>query len=83
MLIKRPLSFVNSRILSFTFSEEQIVDCDKVEAANFGAQYGGCNGGSYVYVWQYLSTAGGSEPTSVYGAYTAGTTGKVRFCLVY
>ena len=64
-------------ISSIEFSEEQDVDCDMVQAAKFGSQYGGCNGGSYNYVWQYLSAAGGSQSTSSYGPYTAGTTGAV------
>lgn len=63
-----------------SLSEQQDVDCDTVQAAKFGAQYGGCNGGSYNYVWQYLSATGGSESTSAYGAYTSGTTGARSTC---
>lgn len=61
----------------FFRSEQQIVDCDNVQEAMYGPGAGGCNGGNYLYVWKYLSAPGGSEPTSVYGAYTAGSTKKV------
>jgi len=58
-----------------------------VQAANFGSQFGGCNGGYPTFVWQYLSEAGGSQPTSSYGAYTAGATKTVCYiaivCLIF